>query len=66
MVLLNSAVEKVDIASYYWTLRGHGNVTDSTDKQVCLTLVPCVQYGSEHVRPLGEEGMQLSYWLGRS
>ena len=32
--LLTSATKTVDIASYYWTLLGHGNVTDPTDKQV--------------------------------
>lgn len=31
--LLTSATKTVDIASYYWTLLGHGNVTDPTDKQ---------------------------------
>ncbi len=34
MQLLGAATETVDIASYYWTLRGHGNITDVTDKQV--------------------------------
>lgn len=34
MALLKSATETVDIASYYWTLRGHGNISDITDKQV--------------------------------
>ena len=34
MSLLSAASKSVDIASYYWTLRGHGNISDSTDKQV--------------------------------
>ncbi|XP_064402849.1 5'-3' exonuclease PLD3-like isoform X2 [Halichondria panicea] len=33
MQLLGAATATVDIASYYWTLRGHGNITDVTDKQ---------------------------------
>ena len=34
MTLLATAKQSVDIASYYWTLRGHGNIKDVTDKQV--------------------------------
>ncbi len=34
MRLLGTAMTTVDIASYYWTLRGQGNVKDVTDKQV--------------------------------
>lgn len=32
--LLKTATKSVDIASFYWSLRGHGNISDSTDKQV--------------------------------
>ena len=32
--LLEAAKERVDIASFYWTLRGHGSNSDSTDWQV--------------------------------
>ena len=32
--LLVAAKETVDIASFYWTLRGHGSNSDSTDWQV--------------------------------
>ena len=34
MQLLTDAKETVDIASFYWTLRGHGSIKDPTDKEV--------------------------------
>ena len=53
MQLLSVAKETVDIASFYWTMRGRGSVKDPTDKEVgCLCgsvavfrdwyLVPCL------------------------
>jgi len=35
--LLAAAKETVDIASFYWTLRGRGSNSDSTDWQVSLS-----------------------------
>jgi acetylornithine/succinyldiaminopimelate/putrescine aminotransferase len=32
-LLLRAATKTVDITSYYWTLRGHGNISDVTDEQ---------------------------------
>ena len=34
LALLAAATTSVDIASYYWTLRGTANVSDVTDNQV--------------------------------
>ena len=34
LTLLAAATQSVDIASYYWTLRGSGNNTDVTDNEV--------------------------------
>ena len=34
LALLAAATESVDIASYYWTLRGTANMSDVTDDQV--------------------------------
>ena len=34
MQLLTVAKETVDIASFYWTMRGRGSVKDPTDKEV--------------------------------
>ena len=42
LMLLKAASKTVDVASYYWTLRGHGNISDSTDKQVLHVL--CQHY----------------------
>ena len=39
MSLLAAAHNSVDIASYYWTLRGRGNVSDVTDKEVVLFVI---------------------------
>ena len=38
MNLLSAATESVDIASYYWTLRGTDSIKDVTDKQVHLII----------------------------
>ena len=37
-VLLEAATRSVDIASYYWTMRGTGNVSDVTDSEVSFSL----------------------------
>ena len=37
LALLAAATKSVDIASYYWTLRGTANVSDVTDNQVMPT-----------------------------
>ena len=34
MDLLTVAKETVDVASYYWTLQGRGNISDITDNEV--------------------------------
>ena len=41
--LLKHAVHDVSIASYYWTLTGAGDITDSTDKEVGThRWIPCM------------------------
>ena len=41
MTLLSRAIGTVDIASYYWTLRGHDDIKDVTDKQVLVDQRHC-------------------------
>ena len=36
MTLLSTATSSLDIASYYWTLIGRGDIKDVTDKEVLL------------------------------
>ena len=36
MTLLSAATSSLDIAAYYWTLVGRGDIKDVTDKEVLL------------------------------
>lgn len=48
-MLLKAATKTVDLASYYWTLQGHGQVTDVTDKQVAMIHWVCPYYWGVHI-----------------